>query len=874
MNYNKNIKEVDCALIFMLNEEKELFLKNNNDFIITSDQSNEFIEFIFFDKNMCKRTGVIYSDGFNMGNTEACLLLYKLSRNYKAHLYINLGVAGLISDLNIGDVLIPNRLSTMCENNANNTHEKELKDLFDNNSLAESAVNQLNHIDNLFGDDNVNEVANFINELKEKIELNQYKGINEFKKNIIRTGWCSTVPEVIKERTSEYIKRKLNIVDMEAYYFGRWIEILKEYEPNNVINSSDFITFKSVSDYGDDNKNIMEKCGSRNLAMKNLATSVCVYCTEIYDFRRETDEDLYSYFTKVICKKSLDEFINKFPDINSDIFDNFFKHIVYTNQTPSFDINSCTSSSIKILNSNNQALLLTGRSGAGKSTLMSYIYKKVSKDRDAIIIDFSNFSNATSPTDDQLLKLIKKLIKQKNEMYIFLDGLDKNKKAYDFFKTLFNNFSHSYLSFCIGNVRGESYGDLYDAISTNSSITELVFYGVSIYSDNFKKFIEDGCLFFEMTNIEQVINFIQESNVSNVDFRLLSIISNCSRKVTMPKSLYDVIKNYVNSKYKIDSLNAYFEYHLGEKSHLEKYNKYNKIFQKIYRNSYSNAWATAYGIINVFIDNDTDKIKRLFNQKYLLSNDMNLMFEHLLKSKRQKSKIIMNMFNSLKEFEANISVETQLLYNICCATKCNANYYKQIEQYVILKISKAKNEVEKHNDSEEYTNWIIKYRTLCVILYLNFKNDSYLKTFTDMLLEEKNVSQYNLLFHLFYYSRREFFFEDLYNYDFDDVDYEMFSNTYYTLIHSLNPNNESIFTTNIIQKNPFTIMNLITIHLIKYIILDNMKFSDYAIEAQKNINIFISTINLAYERLNSPEEYQKIMCLGKEVLDNLDNLQS
>ena len=45
-----NVKEMDVALIFMLEEEKKLFLDANHSFIILDDGEQEFTEFIFFDK--------------------------------------------------------------------------------------------------------------------------------------------------------------------------------------------------------------------------------------------------------------------------------------------------------------------------------------------------------------------------------------------------------------------------------------------------------------------------------------------------------------------------------------------------------------------------------------------------------------------------------------------------------------------------------------------------------------------------------------------------------------------------------------------------------------------------------------------------------
>ena len=169
------MKEVDCALIFMLEEEKKLFLDYNKDFILLSNNSDQFTEFIFFDKDMTQRKGVICSNGIKMGNTEACALFYKLTRYYKAQLYINLGVAGLIKDMNIGDVLIPNRISTMGENNANN-EMKQTQDLFSDDQLSHNAVTALNKINADFSKRSVEDFNELIKRFKEHgIDLKNIK---------------------------------------------------------------------------------------------------------------------------------------------------------------------------------------------------------------------------------------------------------------------------------------------------------------------------------------------------------------------------------------------------------------------------------------------------------------------------------------------------------------------------------------------------------------------------------------------------------------------------------------------------------------------------------------------------------------------------
>lgn len=439
------MKEVDCALIFMLDEEKELFLKYNKEFIISNTNSVYFTEFNFFDKNMLMRTGVIISNGKKMGNTEACALFYKLTRHYRAQLYINLGVAGLMGDMNIGDVLIATQISTMGENNANN-RKKLPKDLSLKEETANYAFNGLHPFIHEFSKQSEKNVKKLKeNFQKNGIDLNTYKGMENFKSNNIITGWCLTVPEVIKDKAripelDEY--RKLNLVDMEAYYIGLWHALIHEMEPEifGELSSSEFIAFKSVSDYGDENKNVMEECGSRELAMKNLCIVVSKYCTKVYEFVRTTSDDIYLYFNKIISESCLDLFIKQ-NNCNIKDFENFFQHIIYVDSDSKYNCENCIQAAIDIITKDKKALFLFGRSGTGKSTFMSYLFQKTKKKGyDVVLIDFSKYSKDTSPSDSQLLVLLEKLLVSENNVVFFLDGIDTSSNSYFMLKKIGYDF--------------------------------------------------------------------------------------------------------------------------------------------------------------------------------------------------------------------------------------------------------------------------------------------------------------------------------------------------------------------------------------------------------------------------------------------------
>ncbi len=842
------IKEVDCALIFMLDEERDLFLEHNSELIITSEKNNMFVEFIFFDKNMSLRKGVICSNGKKMGNSEAVHLFYMLSRKYKAHLYINLGVAGLIDDMNIGDVLVVERLSTMGENNANNT-DKQLVDLFSGNKLAISAVNELKSLLKSFSDDTANSVLEFKKNLKSANIATKYKGFERnFKDNKIMAGHCVTVSEVIKD-ISKYPElkklRKINLIDMEAYYIALWHNIVKNNEPNNSIIDSDFLAFKSVSDYGDENKPFMEQFGSRNIAMKNLCTVVTAYCTKIYTYKQESNTKVYDYLSKEISEKSLDSIVNKSINSNNipfnefeQLFDNFSSWDEKTSEK-----NGIVSYAMDKLSQPKQALLLTGRSGTGKSTFLSYLYKSVSSQKRSVLIDFSKFSSKTIPTDCQIVSLIEGLIIQNMDYLVFIDGLRVGTPPYDRLKKVLDYHEYSNLGFCIGNI-DDDFEDLYNIVSGKNNINEILFYGVSVCHPQFNKIIDDSSCFF--LNIspnykkDVVRNFIKGAKLTSVDFRLLTTFANYTGDLTSHKSFYSFIKSYLSSKYKQEEFNNYWKNIIDAKPS-EIYNYQNRIDF----NTYFASFSIAQNIINAFSENNIETIKLILKMNYILSDDMNSIFEFILKNKKQYGRIVNNMIAALDQYESSISTETQLLYNISRTITKDNQYFKKFENLVSKKIKLVEKKLKNTND-KNYYNYIIEYRTLSIVLNACFQKKDFLQKYNNKLIEKDiDYSRCNLAFHLFYYAKRSFDFNMLNEFDFRQASYEMISNAYYILENSLKTSSGSIIN-DIIAADPQFIMNIVTL----FNILDSMIDND---------NIVIEITNAATEFI-------------REILENIDKI--
>lgn len=865
----RETREIDCALIFMLDEERDLFLKNNKDFIITTPINSEgFIEFTFFDKKLLLRKGVICSQGKKMGNTEACQLFYKLSRYYKAHLYINIGVAAVIEGVNIGDVVIAERISTMGENNAN-TAKRQIEDFPYKNSVA-SIVQNLNSSLNLFTQESKKAISQFKNKLKAKgLDYDQIYNI-KFTENIIRSGWCLTVPEVIKDiEKSPDLKdlRKLHLIDMEAYYFALWHDLVKQHEPENSLKDSVFLAIKSVSDCRDENKGLMEESGSRIMAMNNLYTVVSEYCTEIHSYNRQTKTDIYDYFNETILEHSIDPFARK-AEISLEKVENLFKYIVHFEDEDSLNpITTPLKAVESILLQKNRALLFKGLSGTGKSTFLSYLYKQLANVEKCILVDFSKHS-PSMPEDTQLAILVERIIRKNLKCLMFLDGLTVNSMPYRVIRDILDNNDYSNLSICIGNI-DDDYDDLCSVISSRKEITQISFCGVSVFSPDFEGFIQDSEGFFTSINDsyrqEIILPFIRDSKINSVDFRLLAMIVNYTGDLSKKKSLHTFIRDYVTNKYSNRKIIDYWSLFSGNSPEELRRNP-------LHANPYFHSLALVQGMVNTFTSTEGDQDKerkQILKRSYVLSNDMNLLFEYVLRNKKNHAVIVSNMLNALKSSTASISTETQFLYTISRTISPGTAPYKVFKKVVKEKIS----EIEvmlKETDSPDFYSYLIQYRTLCIILNSCLMEKAYLEKFNFKLI--CNIDNYvkcNLLFHLFYYSKREFEFQKLDGFDLDAADYEMYSNTFYTLLNSLS--SVSRLGATIVSEDPQTVMNILTLlHLIQSMQKSSIGIKKLIYLAIPVLNDLILMIKSSMNRVINSEQYTQIAILAKEIVDQIE----
>jgi nucleoside phosphorylase len=845
MNNNERLKTVDCAIIFMLDEEKEEFLRNNKDFIISEDESSDFIEFIFFDKNLCKRKGVICSGGKKMGNTEACELFYKLSREYKAELYINVGLAGLIGDINIGDVVIVDSLSTMGENNSNTT-KRQIKDYIRDDSFAQSIYRQIKQSLNGFSQTSRHTISKFKRALFNE-GINYCDVYNRtFNQNYIRNGWCITVPEVIKDKNNyaEFDElRKVSIIEMEAYYIAKWHDLIKKYEPENAVIESKLVIIKSASDFGDKNKRVFEKCDSRRIAMSNLSVAIECLCNKVYNFSRYETDTLVTYFNDEITQKCIDDIV-KNNDVDKTIYEEVFENIIYcidSNQT----INTPVNLAERILNEDKQALILRGSSGVGKSTFLSYLYKNISKKKNSILVDFNKLSNTSKSSATQAARLLCRLIENNNECMLFIDGISNNNRIYQIVKNIFENTEeYANLSYCICNaIDDDSIDEICTMISSNKEVHFFDFIGTNVNSPKFDTFIHSlHKLYGQCFEEEKIRKFIRESEINNVDFRLINMLVTYNGDISNKKNLYTFVKDFIECKYGRNHINNYW------KSFIDTSNNKAGISFENAANPYVSSVAISHGIINLFSNREQSKDnekEKFLNKSFILSDDMNLLFDCILRKKRNYNEIVGNIIYSLKNDNISISTETQLVYNVCRCINNESVSYDLLKEYMINKVEFLYNIVNNNLSNQNYYHYLIQYRTTCIALNFCFDEKKYLSVFNNELLNNDKYIRCNLLFHFFYYSKREFDFNDLVNYNIENSNYEMYYNTFYKLKDSVMKYGDDL-NKYIISNNQQIIMNIITLlQLIEHM----QKYDKTFLDSDDEITDILNYLDKKFEKL-------------------------
>lgn len=842
-------KKVDCIILAMLKEERELFLKNNNCLIYDkARECDDFLEFAFFDKNLKLKTGVFCSGDREMGNSEAGKLFYRVSREYSSELYINIGVVGYINEVNIGDVIIVDDCYSLCEKNVANSELQKTDAQFDKFFIKKIVFKKLDEeYQNEFKRRTKEKKLCLYNDLKEYVKENSIdKTLKDSLEktcigkdyNVIKLGACATYHSVVKDDgTRGKIRnvRKTNIVDMEAYYFNDWHNLVKNEEKEKAHKESKIIFVKSVSDTAiEDEKVVLEKIHSRDMAMSNIYDVVSFYLSHLHDFLPENSESLLSYFRNKISYKHIDKLI-KHETRADTALDKLCTYLIIEDSIAGQRFNeNYIELTCQCLKNKNQTLVLQGRPGKGKSTFISLVYEKFEKEQPAIFIsipELQNESNGISIT--QSLYLLERLLKENEGLTVFIDGIEgsrkknsnENEELIRRIKELLNQYDNRNISLCIGtwNIKNFSDEDFVSSVSACNRIASLTFKSVSSLDNSIRDFITCFGEFFEQCEcsfnvelfVENAIRIVenQEFQLKYVDFRLLYMFANNMNILINSISIFDFIKKYSDFQ---------------AKNELQKViNDVGKIIGNEYpadisglltKNIYSRAYVFAQFVFGAFIKEEKDNINIILSNQFILSHNMNLFLEYLLNTKEETAKKFVKMvLKYLKEKEnCHVCSKIQLLYNVSSIKCLDSKTNNSIKEYILEEIDRLAKNIQNEQDSR----YIIGYRTLAIILNNKFKVTSYLSQFNFIISSvNKNrnaemIRKINKNFHLLYYSQTEFTYSKV---EENSILFEpeVIWNTYYILVNNLLSDR---FNSEFVETCTITL-----IQLIKYIKITSSK---------------------------------------------------
>ena len=792
------IKRVDCIILAMLKEERELFLENNNCFIYNKAIEHEdFLEFNFFDNNNNLRTGVFCCADREMGNNEASKLFYKISRKYQSELFINIGVVGYVKEVSIGDVIIVNDCYSLCEKNVANDDLQKTDAKLDETFIKEKVCNPLKRV---YLNDFKKQTKIKLDELRQKLDsyiknydldenediVKSLKNTCNHKNNTFKLGACATYHSVVKDETTraaiEAI-RKTNVVDMEAYYFYDWFKLICETEYPESLKNSKMFFLKSISDTAiDKEKAILEKLGSRELAMSNIYDIVTYFLSNIYIFSQSSNQNLSSYFENNVSSAHVDKLINYTPEADKAL-DNLCEYLLLKN-TEYFSANdSCIDTACSILEKENQILVFEGNPGKGKSTFISYVYKKFSKNHPAVFISVPELFNENQAISlEQSLFLLERILKHDNNITIFIDGVegsrkkksDENKEVLDKIISMLNKYGNRNISLCIGAWHTNDVTDIKDDIlnrlDTGNDVHTFTFRSISAFDENIEDFIKKFAEFYKYSDVkfdsDEYINGAlkivtnEELRLRYVDFRMLYIFAKERHFLTNSTNIFDFIKAYCKAKAKDELYNV-----VNNISLILKGENLVDQFGLLTKNIYSRAFIFSQFIYQTFVKNDRKNIKNILSDKYILSDYNNLFLEYILNTHTKDAKTFVdNVLDTLqKEPNCQFCSKIQLLYNISSIKNISGKRQEAIKEYILDEIKK----IETVDLSEQEIDTIIGYRTLSIILNNKFGISIYLQKFNSIISDTNKITDNDLVkkinrnFHLLYYSQTEFTYDQV-----------------------------------------------------------------------------------------------------------------
>ncbi len=789
MDHNNNY--FDCAIITMLMEEMKLFLKTFESNIQVIEKHQNYVTFYFCDKMNMVRKGIIYNFGIKMGNTEACRLMYEFTRKYKADIFINVGLACGVHDVNIGDVVIVSQCYSLSENNSTTSGIQitpldgydvgYVDSIF--NSISDEFLNS--YIDySKIGIEKIDKEIDRCNEKEQRI----LQKLFQHKANNIIPGKCATVPSVVKdEGTHQEIQeiRKCSVLEMEAYYFALWHHIIQKNENDRIQSNSKFLILKSPSDNGvGEEKELLERIGSRMLAMSNLSYVTKYLMEEIIEFNNNSAQTIPQFINEIYNIKSIDNLTKKYSD--SKAFNDLCVYLIDEYNDDYFAYAK------EILNQDGAVLTIYGPAGTGKSTFFSYLYNELKKEHYCIYIDIAKIiKRDDSKSIDICLYLIERMMhsNQNENITILFDGFGKDIEAPSkFIIDTFTKISRivslknkQRISFCVNDLYSSKIESKY--LPKMFSVYSINFTNIAISNENFDDFVR--CFYNYYKNIsnnlsidyvENTISILKNSEVQFVDFRLLKMIADNYTLFVNTKTFHDFIASFCNQKgsandllsiskiiyenYYNRSQNNSFEITINQNQYPESYiNLYKTFTQNIYTNAYllsMNIWEMC-GHSESQID----------QYDFLVSRNINSFLAYCIKASNdaEVNKKVQLVLAKAIRGDINKSAAMQLVYVFSQQSifRMFSRNTKTIHRRYVEDIAKT---VFDNQRELTYTD-IMEIRTMCIIMDSCYGEEQYLQEFNNLMINEPSKYEindyfnYNIVFHFLYYSRETALFSEI-----------------------------------------------------------------------------------------------------------------
>ncbi|MDO4312454.1 MAG: hypothetical protein Q4C52_05165 [Eubacteriales bacterium] len=770
-------KKVDCIILTILQEERENLLKNNDKFIVYPTEMKDgvnYTEFVFLDRNCDVRTGVICDFGKLMGITNAIKLFFLVSQKYESLLYINAGVAAGVSGFHIGDVFCVTELQTICENNDTSIDDFQFKGADDISiDHYQGIINS-----NVIKKSSEAAIVEIIAAAQEK-EYFQIIDLFKHKFNKVVSGKCVTTSSVIKDDvTKAELKkiRKLNVIEMEAYYFHDWFKLYQRL--GLVEKKAKVLVFKVPSDSGEKReKAMLEEVGARELAMNNLYMVIShLLCSE-YRFE-SVGRDSIDYWNDCIFKDYVDKCAQK---ENSIVLSDYFSRIIYNKEYVQVDFrtlceNVCKSGSITIIE---------GDAGTGKSTLLGLIFNELKAENNLLYIDLKHLiSNSNYKV---ICNFLTRIVKEKENITLLIDSLvgdyeqQKNEPIMEVFLKIqeeLNSFEDVNVSVCIGSDISDNKwtkSRVYerDLTANKSNVCKVYLLKEAYYSNSLKDIITKFAQFYYSDKekaadfVEIIEEYVKKHNISFIDFRMLKMFAD-KLELVKSKNFFDFIHAYVLPNRRRALISAI---HNGKD-----YNPNDKEYELMYKNIYTRSYIMAYAIFDKIKKGD----KQYFSENVLIfSDNINYFFSALV---GENIKCCLEFCASIQSDDKCsdylLAIKTQILYALSNVTD-NKNR-SEVLRMLDDEFDAARQRIKTDKTSQSF----VIFRTTGIALAKVRQDSEPINIINDVICKNKELRKYNLFFHFLYYSQQEFSYNDI-NAEIGNVNFETIVITYNTLMRQL-----------------------------------------------------------------------------------------